>query len=111
MSDFPKAGDIIVIDFDPQSGHEIKKHRPALVLSNDTFNRLTGLAMVCPITSTHRDFPLHVTLDDRTRTHGDILCEQLKSLDYQTRHWRFAETVPDDIFDAALDIVNAILGK
>ena len=111
MSDFPKARDIIVIDFDPQSGHEIKKHRPALVLSNDTFNRLTGLAMVCPITSTHRDFPLHVTLDDRTRTHGDILCEQLKSLDYQTRHWRFAETVPDDIFDAALDIVNAILGK
>lgn len=111
MSDFPKAGDIIVIDFDPQSGHEIKKHRPALVLSNDTFNRLTGLAMVCPITSTHRDFPLHVTLDDRTRTHGDILCEQLKSLDYQARHWRFAETVPDDIFDAALDIVNAILGK
>ena len=111
MSDFPKACDIIVIDFDPQSGHEIKKHRPALVLSNDTFNRLTGLAMVCPITSTHRDFPLHVTLDDRTRTHGDILCEQLKSLDYQTRHWRFAETVPDDIFDAALDIVNAILGK
>ena len=111
MSDFPKAGDIIVIDFDPQSGHEIKKHRPALVLSNDAFNRLTGLAMVCPITSTHRDFPLHVTLDDRTRTHGDILCEQLKSLDYQTRHWRFAETVPDDIFDAALDIVNAILGK
>ena len=111
MSDFPKAGDIIVIDFDPQSGHEIKKHRPALVLSNDTSNRLTGLAMVCPITSTHRDFPLHVTLDDRTRTHGDILCEQLKSLDYQARHWRFAETVPDDIFDAALDIVNAILGK
>ena len=111
MSDFPKAGDIIVIDFDPQSGHEIKKHRPALVLSNDTFNRLTGLAMVCPITSTHRDFPLHVTLDDRTRTHGDILCEQLKSLDYQARHWRFAETVPDDIFDAALDIVNSILGK
>ena len=107
MSDFPKAGDIIVIDFDPQSGHEIKKHRPALVLSNDTFNRLTGLAMVCPITSTHRDFPLHVTLDDRTRTHGDILCEQLKSLDYQARHWRFADTVPDDTADAAPAILHA----
>lgn len=111
MHDFPKAGDIITIDFDPQTGHEIKKHRPALVLSNDAFNRLTGLVMVCPITSTHRDFPLHIPLDDRTRTHGDILCEQLKSLDYSARHWRRVEPAPDDIFDAALDIVDAILGK
>jgi len=111
MRDFPKAGDIITIDLDPQSGHEIKKLCPALVLSNDAFNRLTGLVMVCPITSTHRDFPLHVTLDNRTRTHGDILCEQLKSLDYGARHWRFAETAPDDITGAALDILEAILGK
>ena len=111
MHDFPKAGDIITIDFGPQRGHEIKKHRPALVVSNDAFNRLTGLVMVCPITSTHRDFPLHIPLDDRTRTHGDILCEQLKSLDYAARHWRFAETAPDDIFDGVLDIVEAILGK
>lgn len=111
MHDFPKAGDIITIDFDPQTGHEIKKHRPALVLSNDAFNRLTGLVMVCPITSTHRDFPLRITLDHRTHTHGDILCEQLKSLDYRARHWRFVEPAPDDVFDAALDIVDAILGK
>lgn len=111
MHESPQAGDIIIIDFDPQSGHEIKKHRPALVLSNDAFNKLTGLVMVCPITSTHRDLPLHITLDDRTKTHGDILCEQLKSLDYDARHWRYAETAPDDIFEAALNIVNAILGK
>ena len=70
--------------FNPQSGHEIQKKRPALVLSNDAFNRMTGLAMVCPITSTQQDFPLHVALDDRTSVHGDILCEQLKSLDYPT---------------------------
>ena len=111
MMPYPHARDIILLDFDPQSGHEIKKKRPALVLSNDAFNRLTGLAMVCPITSTQQDIPLHVRLDARTTTHGDILCEQLKSLDYQARKWKFLERCPEDLFQRAMFIVNAILGE
>ena len=59
MKPFPQAGDIIIINFNPQSGKEIQKKRPALVVSNDSFNRLTGLVMVCPITSTHRNIPIH----------------------------------------------------
>lgn len=67
--------------------------------------------MVCPITSTQRDFPLHVALDDRTSVHGDILCEQLKSLDYQSRDWKFLEPCPEDLFQRALAIVDTILGE
>jgi mRNA interferase MazF len=111
MNQYPHARDIILLDFDPQSGHEIKKKRPALVISNDAFNKLTGLAMVCPITSTHRDIPLHVSLDTQTNTHGDILCEQVKSLDYRARNWKFLERCPQELFDRALFIVNAILGE
>ena len=111
MKPSPKAGDIIILDFNPQSGKEIQKKRPALVVSNDAFNRLTGLVMVCPITSTHRDFPLHIPLDKRTKTHGDILCEQLKSLDYNARRWVFAEAAPADIFDKALFTLTIILGE
>ena len=54
----PKKGDYIAVTFDPQSGHEQKGRRPALVVSNDLFNKHTGLAIVCPITTTRRDFPL-----------------------------------------------------
>lgn len=111
MNSFPRTGDIIILDFDPQSGREIKKVRPALVVSNDVFNRLTGLVMVCPITSTQRDFPLHVALDKRTKTHGDIVCEQLKSLDYAARHWTWAEAAPDDILAAVLAILDNIVGR
>lgn len=76
MKFFPEAGDIIVINFNPQSGMEIQKQRPALVVSNSSFNQKTGLVMVCSITSTQRDFPLHVVLDQRTKTHvKEILCE------------------------------------
>ncbi len=111
MKAAPAAGDIINLNFDPQSGIEIQKYRPALVISNSSFNHKTGLVMVCPITSTQRNFPLHIQLDVRTKTHGDILCEQLKSLDYNARDWKFIECVPDDIFDHVVFILDKIIGK
>lgn len=90
---------------------KFKKHAPALVVSNTSFNKKTGLAMVCPITSTHRDFPLYVQLDSNSKTQGDILCEQLKSLDYNIRDWHFAEIVSDEIFNQVLFILDKIIGK
>ncbi|MDY5716519.1 MAG: type II toxin-antitoxin system PemK/MazF family toxin [Selenomonas sp.] len=93
------------------AGNQLEKKRQALVISNDAFNKLTGLVMVCPITSTHRDIPLHVSLDIQTNTHGDILCKQVKSLDYRAINWKFLERCPQELFDRALFIINAILGE
>lgn len=50
MAYIPKQGDIIYIEFNPKAGHEQKGKRPALVVSNFTYNRFTKLAMVCTIT-------------------------------------------------------------
>ena len=60
-----KKGDFVILSFDPQSGHEQKCRRPALVVSNTLFNKHTGLAMVCPITNTKRDYPFHVKMPDQ----------------------------------------------
>ena len=48
----PQQGDLVAMDFDPQSGHEQKGRRPALVVSKEIFNQATGLAICCPITNT-----------------------------------------------------------
>ena len=69
-----EQGDIVYLDFDPQSGHEQKGRRPALVISNNLFNRVSSLTMVCPITHTDRGHPFHLRLDERTKTDGVILC-------------------------------------
>jgi len=50
----PSKGDLIALSFNPQSGHEQKGRRPALVVSNTLFNQKAGLAIVCPITRTDR---------------------------------------------------------
>ena len=97
MGLFPEQGDIILLEFDPQTGHEQKGRRPAIVVSNRSFNQFTKIAVVCPITNTNRQFPLHVPLDQRTKTSGVIMCEQAKSLDIVARKASFIEKAPLDI--------------
>lgn len=109
MSYLPEQGDIITLEFDPQTGHEQRGRRPALVVSNHLFNRITNLALVCPITRANRDFPLHVSLDERTQSIGVIMCEQVKSLDISARNAVFQEKVPQDILDEVLDIISGFV--
>lgn len=105
MEFIPEQGDIIFLEFSPQAGHEQRGKRPAIVVSNYTFNKFTKLAMVCPITNTVRDFPLHVRLDERTKTRGVIMCEQVKSLDIYARNASYSEKAPNDIIEELTDIV------
>lgn len=102
-----KQGDIIKVDFNPNAGHEQAGYRPALVISNNEFNKRTKLAIVCPITNTNNSFPLHVPLDSRTATTGVVLCEHIRTLDLQSRKSRFVERVPADILKTVTDIVAA----
>ncbi|MDL2264565.1 type II toxin-antitoxin system PemK/MazF family toxin [Synergistaceae bacterium OttesenSCG-928-I11] len=105
-----KQGDIVRISFDPQAGHEQAGRRPAVVVSNDTFNRFAKTAaMVCPITNTDRDVPLHVKLDSRTSTTGVIMCDQAKILDLQKRGAEWIERAPDDIVFEVVDIIAGFI--
>lgn len=104
-----KQGDIIFLDFNPQLGHEQSGRRPAIVVSNDDFNKFTGLTMVCPITSTKRGFPAHVELDSRTKTQGVIMCEQVKALDLSKRSSYFLEKSPPDIIGDVVDIIFSFI--
>lgn len=103
-----KQGNIIKVNFNPQRGHEQAGYRPALVVSNDTFNQRTNLTLVCPITNTNNHFPLHILLDDRTNTTGVILCEHIRALDLQNRQYQYLEDIPQDILE---DVVNIIFSE
>lgn len=98
-------GDIVSMNFDPQKGHEQTGYRPALVVSNNTYNTITGLCLVCPITNTNKDFPLHVKLDENTKTTGVVLCEHVKALDLIARKAEFKERITNEILDEVLDII------
>ena len=100
-----EQGDIVYLEFDPQAGHEQKGWRPALVVSNNLFNRINGLTMACPITHTDRNHPFHIRLDSRTKTDGVILCDQARMLDLNSRNAGFEEKAPSDITAEAVDMI------
>lgn len=105
----PAQGDIIYLDFDPQSGHEQRGRRPALVVSNNIYNRFSSLAMVCPITHTDKAHPFHVRLDGRTKTSGVILCDQARMLDVSARNATPVEKAPVDILTEAVDLIAGFI--
>lgn len=101
-----EQGDIVLVDFNPQAGHEQMGRRPALVVSNTQYHKYTNLLLVCPITNTDRPFPLHVHLDDNSKTTGVVMCEQLRSLDPEARNAVKIEKAPPDILREALERVG-----
>lgn len=105
----PKQGDIIALTFDPQSGHEQKGRRPALVVSKDLFNKSTGLAMVCPITNTDRGYPFHVPIPQNSKLTGFVMVEQVKSVDFHTRRAKLIEHGNDDLLAEVLSILDACI--
>lgn len=105
----PQKGDFVILTFDPQSGHEQKGRRPALVISNTLFNQHTGLAIVCPITNTNRNFPFHVTVPKGSSLKGFIMVEQVKSVDFKKRKIKYVEKSSEDILNEVLGILDACI--
>ncbi len=105
----PEKGDFVSLSFDPQTGHEQKGRRPALVVSNTLFNRHTGLALVCPITNTNRHFPFHLGLPATSSLTGFVMVEQIKSLDYFKRGARLIEPAPPGFLDDVLEMIDTCL--
>ncbi|MDR1323089.1 MAG: endoribonuclease MazF [Candidatus Margulisbacteria bacterium] len=99
----PDRGDIVWLDFSPQSGHEQRGVRPALVISPKAYNLKIGLALFCPITSKAKGYPFEVPIKTR-KINGVVLADQLRNLDWQVRRAKF-------IAKAEADIIAETLGK
>lgn len=107
---YPEQGDIVLLDFNPQAGHEQAGQRPALVLSKLDFNKATGFAAVCPITRQEKGYPFEVTVNGTKRTSGVILSDQFKSLDITAHKFRVVDRVDDTTLELVLRNIALILG-
>jgi mRNA interferase MazF len=93
----PDKGDILWLNFNPQSGHEQKGKRPAIVLSPKEYNEKVGLALFCPIASKKKGYPFEVQIRGR-EIKGVALSDQIKSLDWKGREAVFiAKAAPKEL--------------
>ena len=79
----PDAGDMVWLQFTPQSGHERGGHRPALVLSPAAYNAKTSLMVCCPMTTQIKNYPFEVLVAGTPQS--VVLADQVKSLDWRSR--------------------------
>lgn len=105
----PQQGDVVILDFNPTKGHEQYGFRPAVVVSTNVFNMHTKMVMVCPITSNVKDFPTHYTLEDTKNVKGAVLCEHIRSIDYEARNFKFIEKLSDNDFISVITLLNACI--
>ena len=104
----PEEGDIVWLEFDPQAGHEQAGHRPAVTLSRKAYNRKTGLAVFCPITSRIKGYPFEVIVDGG-KIRGAVLSDQVKSLDWKARRARFIEKLDGEALEEVRAKLSSIL--
>ena len=107
----PSQSDIVFLDFNPTLGHEQNGYRPALVISNDVFNKNTRMAMVLPITSNTKEFPTHYILNTTSKVRGAVLCEHIKSIDFEARNLKFVEKLDQKEFENIISLLNSCIEK
>ena len=80
-----------------------------MVISNDLFNRRTGMAMVCPITSTDRGYPFHVAVDQSIGVEGFVMVDQIRSVDFAARRVKHIAAGTSTLVDEVLARLDACL--
>lgn len=104
----PDAGDIVWVNFDPQAGREQGRRRPALVLTDVAYNRVSGLAVVCPLTSRRKPyaFALPVVVD---KIEGAVLVDHIKSVDLEARDVKFHSRADPALLNRVRGYVGVLL--
>jgi len=97
-------GDIWLVNLDPTVGAEIKKTRPAVVISNDIANQYAATVTVLPVTDRgDQVFPVEVEIPLKTGglvKSSKIKCQQIRTVD-KLRLVRFLGVLPDHMVHAA----------
>ena len=104
----PDRGDIVWLDFTPQTGHEQQGKRPAVVLSQQAYNRKSRLALFCPITTKPKGYPFEVRIE-AGKVSGVVLSDQVKSLDWQQRGAEFIVKVTEDEMNEIIKKLSVLI--
>lgn len=105
-----RQGSIIKINLDPKAGHEQRGYRPYICLSHSIVTKYSNIAIFAPISNTGRNYPFYVPLDGTAST-GKVLLDQLVTIDYNVRNYRYVEDIPDDLLEKLLARVKVLFEK
>ena len=97
------------VNLDPTIGHEIKKTRPAIIVSPDEMNAHLGTVLVAPLTTTMRNYPFRPSVEVNG-TLGQVALDQLRAVD-KVRIVKLLGILEKKHQDAMLDLLKEIFSK
>jgi len=72
--------EVYLVRLNPTQGHEIRKTRPALIISPDEMNRHIETVIVAPMTTKGRPYPTRVPVKFQGKS-GQVVLDQLRTVD------------------------------
>jgi mRNA interferase MazF len=75
-----KRFDVYLVNLDPTQGREIKKTRPAAIISPNEMNDHISTLIIAPMTSRGRDYPTRVSCNFQGKR-GQIILDQIRTVD------------------------------
>jgi mRNA interferase MazF len=101
----PRRGEVWLVRFDPSVGGEIRKTRPAIVLSNDTANALLNRVQVVPISSkTDRLYPSEAAVKVKG-AHRKAMADQITTASKSRLQRRLGSLEKEDL-DAVVRVLR-----
>lgn len=95
----PDRGSLVWLHFSPQAGSEQAGRRPGIVLTTAAYHRRSRLAVVCPITSREKGWPMEVKLPQGLPVSGVVLVDHVRSIDRDARRLEVIGQAPNDVLD------------
>lgn len=109
----PDRSEIIWINYNPQSGREMRDMHPMLVLSPKKFNDRTGIVIGLPMTTAeyNRSNPFAITFQGKHDVVSFVLAHQPKSFDWRQRGAKLHpwKSAPEEVLTAACELLNQII--
>lgn len=105
----PERGDLVWITLNPIAGHEQAGRRPALVISPKSYNRKTGLCVLCPATRQAKGYAFEVEIANPDGSTSVVLADHLRNVDWKVRNVQLIHRVSDAELSEAVARVEALL--
>ena len=99
MTELPDRGSLVWLHFSPQAGSEQAGRRPGIVLTTAAYHRRSRLAVVCPITSREKGWPMEVRLPAGLPVYGVVLVDHIRSIDRAARELEIVGRAPLEVLD------------
>ena len=104
-----KRFDVFLVRLDPTVGTEIQKTRPCVIISPDQMNPYLSTAIVAPMTTGGRRYPMRVSCQFEGKR-GQIVLDQIRTVD-QSRLVKRLGKVSDSEARALLSVLAEMFAE